>query len=114
MIPSFTRSAPPPDPFNGTVVILAPGSTVTPQSDEYRTRAGMDDLLKAVYHADTDMTAGNTTWNEAFATENVFDSPNPGLVKIGRNMVAGKSGIETVWFDDREAYIAYAPVTSMK
>ena len=224
-IPSFSRIAPPPDPFNGTVAILAPGSTVSSQSEEYRTLAGMDDLLMAVYHADSDMTsiyiatdsgimrtypwnghtepdydprtrdwfteaktspsvvwsepyvdaaghglivtssravqtkygiwviasditidtikreimslsldgtgyavlmdsrgniisrpglsAGNTTWDEAFANENVFDSPNPALVKIGRKMVAGQSGVESIWLEDREVYVAYAPVSSL-
>lgn len=56
-IPSFTSDSRPDDPFSGTVTTLAPGSTVTPLSDEYRTLAGMDDLLKAMYHADTDLTS---------------------------------------------------------
>ncbi|PKL57520.1 MAG: hypothetical protein CVV34_07070, partial [Methanomicrobiales archaeon HGW-Methanomicrobiales-5] len=54
--PSFTINTPPNDPFSGTVVIIVPGSTATPQSDEYRTLAGMDDLLKAMYVADGDLT----------------------------------------------------------
>jgi len=223
--PSFTRIAHPADPFNSTVVIIAPGSTQTPQSDEYRTLTGMDDLLKAVYRADQDMTgisiatdsgimrtypwnnrtgpdydprvrdwfthakksssvvwsepyvdaaghglivtssravqtkygtwviasditidtinqkilnlmldgtgyavlmdnkgnvisrpglsAGNTTWDEVFVTENVFDNPDMELVTIGRNMVAGMSGTGPVWFNGQEVYIAYAPVRSM-
>lgn len=225
VISSFTRNSPPPDPFSGTVTILAPGSTSTPQSDEYRTLAGMDDLLKATYLADVELTgiyvatdsgimrtypwngltepdydprvrdwftraktssghvwsepyvdaaghglivtcsravptkygtwviasdvttdtinqnilgltldgsgyavlvdsrgnvisrpglsAGNTTWNEAFTTENVFDNPNPELANTGRKMVAGKSGIDHVWFDNKEFYIAYSPVKSL-
>ena len=225
VIPSFARNTPPPDPFSGTAVTLAPKSAVSPESDEYRTLAGMDDLLMAVYHADKDLTgiyiatdsgimrtypwnsqtgpefdprvrdwftraktssrpvwsepyvdaagnglvvtcshavptkygtwviasdvtidtinqkilnltlggsgyavlmdnrgnvisrpgltAGNITWNEAFVTENVFDNPNPELVKTGSMMVAGMSGIDHVWFENREIYIAYAPVTSL-
>jgi sigma-B regulation protein RsbU (phosphoserine phosphatase) len=224
-IPSYTRNAPPNDPFRGTVVILAPGSTATSQSDEYRTLAGMDVLLMAMYRADTELTgvyvatdsgimrtypwngktepdydprvrdwftrakntsghtwsepyvdaaghglivtcsravptkygtwviasdvttdtinqnilgltldgsgyavlmdsrgnvisrpglsAGNTTWNEAFTTDNVFDSPNPQLVETGRKMVAGMSGIDHVWIDNKEIYIAYAPVKTL-
>ncbi|MDO8871843.1 MAG: SpoIIE family protein phosphatase [Methanoregula sp.] len=225
IIPSFPRDTPPPDPFSGTVAIFAPGSTSTPQSDEYRTLAGMDDLLMAVNNADAELTgvyvatdsgimrmypwddqnppdydprvrdwfinaktssgyvwsgpyvdasgnglivtcsravptkygtwviatdvttdtinqnilgltldgsgyavlvdsrgnvisrpglsAGNTTWNEAFTTENLFDNPNPGLVETGRKMVAGKSGIDHVRVDNEEIYIAYAPVKSL-
>ncbi|PKL68382.1 MAG: serine/threonine protein phosphatase [Methanomicrobiales archaeon HGW-Methanomicrobiales-1] len=223
-VPSFTTSASPRDPFNSTVILLAPGSTAIPPSDEYRTLAGMDDLLMAVQHADTDMasvyvatdsgilrsnpwctfepgydprdrdwftrakssssvawskpyvdasgnglmitgshavptkygtwviasditietikqeilnlalrgtgyallidnegnvisspnqTAGNTTWDEAFASHNIFDSSDPDLVKTGRNMVAGKTGMEHIWIDGQETYIAYAPVPSM-
>ncbi len=225
IIPSFTRNSPPNDPFRGTVVLLAPGSTATSQSDEYRTLAGMDDLLMAMYRADTELTgiyvatdsgimrtypwngktepdydprvrdwfiraknasgpvwsepyvdaaghglivtcsrsvptkygtwviatdvttdtinqnilgltldgsgyavlmdsggnvisrpglsAGNTTWNEAFATDNVFESTNPQLVETGRKMVAGMSGIDHVRIDNSEIYIAYAPVKTL-
>ena len=225
LIPSFTRNSAINDPFSGTVIILAPGSTATPQSDEYRTLAGMDDLLKGMYVADVELnstyiatdsgimrmypwnnkiepdydprvrdwfthakntpdivwsepyvdasgsglivtcsravptkygtwviasdvttntinqnvlnltlggsgyailvdregkvisrpglSAGNATWNEAFTTENVFDNPNPELVKIGRKMVAGESGVDHAWIDNKEIYIAYAPVKSL-
>jgi len=225
VIPSFTSNSPPNDPMNATIVILAPGSSATPQSDEYRTLAGMDDQLKAMYVADAELSstyvatdsgimriypwnnqnpvdydprvrdwfinakkspgnvwsgpyvdssggglvvtcshavptkygtwviasdvttntinqnilnltldgsgyailvdsngkmisrpglsAGDTTWNEAFTTENVFDNPNPALVKIGQKMVAGESGVDHVWFDNNEIYVAYAPVKSL-
>ena len=229
LTPSFTRNSPPPNPLSGPVVFLAPGSTSTPQSDEYRTLAGMDDLLKAMKVADTDLkatyiatdsgiirmypwtnqheaiydprirpwfinakkssghvwsgpyvgatdssvmftcsraiptkygtwvvasdvtvdtintnigslmldssgyavlvdsegnvisspnlSAGNTKWNEAFPTKNVFNNSNPEMVKIGRKMVAGESGIDHFWVDDEvykgDIYIAYAPVKSL-
>ena len=229
LIPSFTRNSTINDPLSGTVIILAPGSTATPQSDEYRTLAGMDDLLKAMKVADTDLkatyiatdsgilrmypwtskheaiydprirpwfinakkssgpvwsgpyvgatdysllftcsraiptkygtwvvasdvsadtintnigslmldssgyavlvdsegnvisspnlSAGNTKWNEAFPTKNVFNNSNPEMVKIGRKMVAGESGIDHFWVDDEghkgDIYIAYAPVKSL-
>jgi phosphoserine phosphatase RsbU/P len=223
-VPSFTTSASPRDPLNSMVVLLAPGSTATPPSDEYRTLAGMDDLLMAVQHEDMDMTsvyiatdsgimrsnpwntfepgydprvrdwftrakssssvvwskpyvdasgnglmitgshavptkygawviasditietikqeilnlalrgtgyallidsegnvisspnqtAGNTSWDEAFAPNNIFDSSDPDLVKTGRNMVAGKTGMEHIRINGQEIYIAYAPVRSM-
>jgi sigma-B regulation protein RsbU (phosphoserine phosphatase) len=227
--PSFTRNNSPQNPLSGTVVLIAPGSTATPQSDEYRTLAGMNDLLKAMKDADTDLkatyiatdsgilrmypwtnkheatydprirtwfvnakktsgtvwsgpyvgatdssvmftcsraiptkygtwvvasdvtvetinknfdslmldssgyavlvdsegnvissphlSAGNTKWNEAFPTKNIFNNYNPEMVKIGRKMVAGESGIDHFWIDDEvykgEIYIAYAPVKSL-
>ncbi|MDO9033820.1 MAG: SpoIIE family protein phosphatase [Methanoregula sp.] len=227
--PSFTINNQPPNPLSGTVVFLAPGSTATPQSDEYRTLAGMDDLLKAMKDADTDLkatyiatdsgiirmypwtsqheaiydprirlwftnakkssghvwsgpyvgatdksvmftcsraiptkygtwvvasdvtvdtinanfenlmldsngyavmvdsegnvitspdlTAGNTKWYEAFQTKNIFNNSNPEMVKIGRKMVDGESGIAHFWIDDDvykgKIYIAYAPVKSL-
>jgi sigma-B regulation protein RsbU (phosphoserine phosphatase) len=223
--PSYTRNSPPSDPFAGTLVELAPGSKVTPDSDEYRSLAGMDDLLKAVFHADDDLvsvyiatdsgilrsypgvsytapeydprtrewftraktsdhlvwsgpyvdasnnglimtcsqevptrygswvvasdvtiayinqnilnltlagngyavllddegniisrpglTAGDTRWNEAFRSDNALASDNLGLVAVGKNMTAGKKGIEKVLFNGSEVYIAYAPVRSL-
>jgi phosphoserine phosphatase RsbU/P len=54
-ISSFSRSAPPPDARDGTFAFLAPNTTTTQESEEFRTLAGMDDLLKAVLIADTDM-----------------------------------------------------------
>ncbi|MFA4850729.1 MAG: SpoIIE family protein phosphatase, partial [Methanoregula sp.] len=59
------------------------------------------------------LSAGDTSWNEAFTTENVFDNPNPGLVAIGRKMVAGQSGVDHAWVDNNEIYVAYAPVKSL-
>ncbi|MCX6684266.1 MAG: SpoIIE family protein phosphatase [Methanoregula sp.] len=53
--PSYTRNSPPANPFTGTLVELAPGSVAITGSDEYRSLAGMDDLLKAVLHADDDL-----------------------------------------------------------
>jgi sigma-B regulation protein RsbU (phosphoserine phosphatase) len=223
--PSYTRNSPPANPFTGTLVELAPGSTATPVSAEYRSLAGMDDLLKAVFHADDDLvsvyvatdsgilrsypgvsytapeydprtrewftraktsdhavwsgpyvdasgnglimtcsqavqtpygswviasdvtiedinrnilnltlagngyavllddkgnvisrpglSAGDTRWNEAFTSDNAFLSDNPGLVAVGMNMTAGKTGIEKVLFNGSEVYIAYAPVRSL-
>ena len=59
------------------------------------------------------LSAGNATWNEVFTTENVFDNPNPELVNIGRKMVAGEAGVDHVWSDNKEIYVAYAPVKSL-
>ena len=229
LIPSFTRNATINDPLSGTVILLAPGSTATTQSEEYITLAGMDDLLTAMKVADTDLkatyiatdsgilrmypwtgeheaiydprirvwfinakkssghvwsgpyvgatdsstmvtcsraiptkygtwvvasdvttdtinknigslmldssgyavlvdsegnvisspnlSAGKTKWNEAFPTKNVFNNSNPEMVKIGRKMVAGESGINHFWADngvyEGDIYIAYAPVKSL-
>ncbi len=59
------------------------------------------------------LSAGETRWNQPFAAENVFSSNNPALVAVGRNMTAGKTGIEAVVFDGEEVYVAYAPVRSL-
>ena len=55
-IHTYLRTDRPPDPFAATVVSYAPGSTETPASDEGRILAGMDDMLRAVYQTDEDMT----------------------------------------------------------
>jgi phosphoserine phosphatase RsbU/P len=54
---SYTRKNPPPDPYAGTVVILAPGASATENSEEYHALSGMDDSLMAVYQADGDLAA---------------------------------------------------------
>jgi sigma-B regulation protein RsbU (phosphoserine phosphatase) len=225
LTPSYTKNTPPSDPFDGTLIELAPGSNATPGSDEYRTLAGMDDLLKAVFYADADLmsvyiatdsgilrsypgndytapgydprtrewftragtsehaiwsgpyvdasgnglimtcsqeiptqygswvvasdvtidtinqnilnltlagngyavllddkgniisrpglSAGDIRWNEAFRSDNALSGDNPGLVAVGMNMTAGKSGIGKVMFNGSEVYIAYAPVRSL-
>jgi sigma-B regulation protein RsbU (phosphoserine phosphatase) len=225
LTPSYTKNSPPPDPFAGTLAELAPGSNATPDSVEYRSLAGMDDQLNAVFHSDEDLvsvyvatdsgilrsypgnvntapgydprtrewftraktsdhavwtgpyvdaagnglimtcsqaiptpygswvvasdvtidtinqnilsltlagngyavllddkgnvisrpglSAGDIRWNEAFRSDNAFLSDNPGLVAVGMNMTAGKSGIEKVLFNGSEVYIAYAPVRSL-
>jgi len=225
LTPSYTKNSPPRDPSAGMLVELAPGSNAMTSSDEYRSLAGMDDLIRAVYHTDEDLvsvyiatdsgifrsypgnsstapgydprtrvwftgaktadhavwsgpyvdaagnglvmtcsqaiptpygswviasdvtiadinrnilnltlagdgyavllddrgniisrpglSAGDIRWNEAFRSENAFFSDNPGLVAVGRNMTAGKSGIGKVLFNGSEVYIAYAPVRSL-
>lgn len=56
-IPSYPASAPPANPLDGTVVLLAPGVTISPDSEEYRALAGMDDLIAAVYRSDGNLTS---------------------------------------------------------
>lgn len=60
-----------------------------------------------------DMSSGNYSWKQPFPQENVFSSPDPALVAVGRNMTAGKTGVERVWFGGQESFVAYAPVTSV-
>jgi phosphoserine phosphatase RsbU/P len=55
-IPSYPPTVHPPDPFAGTLLEFAPGSNATPASEEVRLLAGMDDMLRAVYVTDEDMT----------------------------------------------------------
>jgi sigma-B regulation protein RsbU (phosphoserine phosphatase) len=56
-IPALPSSFLPDNPFNATLVEFAPGSTLTPSSEEVRTLSGMDDMLRAVYATDEDMTS---------------------------------------------------------
>jgi phosphoserine phosphatase RsbU/P len=225
---SRTRSYPPghlpADPLAGTVVLLAPNVTISPDSEEYRALAGMDDLLVSTYVADHDnvavyiasdsgmmrtypaeapgdpsyeprtrpwfvaarasdgpvwsepyvdasshglivtcsrqvttkygvwvvasdvtvdqlnnytsmtlggkgyavlldqngkvisrpgLSANGTRWDQPFPTENAFESPNPDLATIARNMTSGRTGLERVRFNGTENIVAYAPVSSM-
>lgn len=59
------------------------------------------------------LNAGTTTWDKPFAGENAFLMPDPWLFAVAKNMTAGKTGIDRVWFAQNETYVAYAPVTSM-
>ena len=56
------------------------------------------------------LSAGNASWDEPFNNENVFQSPDPALVAVGKNMTAGKTGVELVRFGNEDTYVAYAPV----
>ncbi|MDD1689901.1 MAG: SpoIIE family protein phosphatase [Methanoregula sp.] len=59
------------------------------------------------------LSAGNLSWDQPFSQENIFESSNPALLSLGKNMTAGKTGVERVWFGRREVFVAYAPVRSM-
>jgi len=51
------RETPPADPADASVIFLAPGAGTTTGSEEYRTLAGMSDLLRAVHDADANLTS---------------------------------------------------------
>jgi sigma-B regulation protein RsbU (phosphoserine phosphatase) len=55
--PTYMENNPPSDPLSGAVLVVAPGATATPGSEEARTLAGLADALKAVYTSDNDMTS---------------------------------------------------------
>lgn len=59
------------------------------------------------------LSANGTRWDEIFTQDNAFLSNNPSLMGVAANMTAGKSGIERVWFNGSETYVAYAPVSSL-
>jgi sigma-B regulation protein RsbU (phosphoserine phosphatase) len=59
------------------------------------------------------LSANGTQWNEEFTPDDAFSSNNPALMAVAANMTAGKSGVERVWFNNSESYVAYAPVSSM-
>jgi sigma-B regulation protein RsbU (phosphoserine phosphatase) len=58
------------------------------------------------------LSAGNSSPDEPFVQENVFSGSDPALIAVGRNMTAGKTGVEEVRFNGRDSYVAYAPVVS--
>jgi len=227
LVPVYPEDNPPADPDSGALLIFAPTATVTPDSPEAKTLAGLAGALKAVYQSDSDMTsiyiatdsgmmlmypgngtlpkkfdprtrswytqavaqdtrvwsdlpyvdagengltmtcsqavtspayghwvigadistrtideniigptfggkgyavllnrngsvisrpgmsAGNVRWNEPFSGENAFGTSDPGLAALAANMTAGRSGIGKVRFNEKEVYVAYAPVSSM-
>ncbi|OPX65303.1 MULTISPECIES: SpoIIE family protein phosphatase [unclassified Methanoregula] len=59
------------------------------------------------------LSAGDRRWDESFVTEDLLESNNTGLVRVAREMTAGKTGIERVQFEDGDRFIAYAPVPSV-
>ena len=58
------------------------------------------------------MSVENSFPGQPFVQENVFSASDPGLAALGRNMTAGKTGVERVRFGGRDTFVAYAPVTS--
>ncbi len=59
------------------------------------------------------LSAGDRRWDESFVTENLLESNNPELVAAAREMIAGKTGIGRVSFEDGDRFVAYAPVKSV-
>jgi len=59
------------------------------------------------------MSAGNVKWDEPFGKKNAFSGADPALSAVVTNMTGGKTGIDKVWFNGTETYVAYAPVSSM-
>ena len=59
------------------------------------------------------MSAGNVKWDEPFGKQNAFSGADPALSAVVTNMTGGKTGIDKVWFNGTETYVAYAPVSSM-
>jgi sigma-B regulation protein RsbU (phosphoserine phosphatase) len=59
------------------------------------------------------MNAGDIPSDQPFPAENIFETGDPTLVALGRNMTAGRTGVETVQFGGRESYVAYAPVPAL-
>jgi len=60
-----------------------------------------------------DLSAGNLSWQQEYRKENVFRDPDPQIRAIGRNMTAGRTGVEMASFNGTPKFIAYAPVPSL-
>lgn len=56
-IASYGQGMVPADPKNAMLVNITPGSRATSDDGEYQALAGIDDMLAAVYHADTNMSS---------------------------------------------------------
>jgi phosphoserine phosphatase RsbU/P len=59
------------------------------------------------------LSANGTRWDEEFKPDDIYSTDNPALAGVAADMTAGKSGIERVWFNNTEVYVAYAPVPSL-
>ncbi|MDD1685860.1 SpoIIE family protein phosphatase [Methanoregula sp.] len=57
IIHAYDSNNPPGDPFAATLYYLAPGITISPDSEEFRRPAGMDDLLKGTFDADGNLSS---------------------------------------------------------
>jgi sigma-B regulation protein RsbU (phosphoserine phosphatase) len=51
--------------------------------------------------------------DKPFSPGNVFDSGDPALIAVGKNMTSGKTGVEKLRFGNQESFVAYAPVKSL-
>jgi sigma-B regulation protein RsbU (phosphoserine phosphatase) len=56
VIPAYSLTDRPREPYAATLVVSALGTTVTPASEEGQRLSGMDDMLRELYKTDEDMT----------------------------------------------------------
>lgn len=59
------------------------------------------------------LSSGDMRWDESFVTENLLQSSNQDLVRVARDMTAGKEGVATVRFEGGDRFIAFAPVKNV-
>ncbi len=53
------------------------------------------------------MQKGDARWDETYNTTNLLSTSNPGFNNIVKNMVAGRSDVETYHTEEGEKYVAY-------
>lgn len=56
------------------------------------------------------LSAQDRLWDESFTTENLLDAPNRELRAVAQKMVRGEDGISRISLEERDVFIAYAPV----
>lgn len=76
LIPSQTPDTPPADPMEATLSYFLPTGTATADSEEFRRSAGMDDLLRGAYVADTNFTSVYLATDSGILRAYPWESPN--------------------------------------
>jgi two-component system sensor histidine kinase/response regulator len=57
-----------------------------------------------------DMNAGTLAWNQPFSGENLLESPDSKLRTVVERMVRGEQGIERLFYQQDNVYLAFAPI----
>jgi two-component system, sensor histidine kinase and response regulator len=58
------------------------------------------------------MTAGGAKWNEPFDSENLVESADPHVREVASRMTSRSSGVERLFFEGGDVFLAYAPIAT--
>ena len=59
-----------------------------------------------------DLAVGTLSWNQPFSGENLLDSNDPKLHAVVEQMIAHQHGVDRLFYQGGNVYLAYAPITS--
>ncbi|MFL5803064.1 MAG: cache domain-containing protein [Roseiflexaceae bacterium] len=59
-----------------------------------------------------DLQVGQLTWNQPFSGENLLQTNDPRLHAVVEHMIHGQQGIERLFYQGGNVYLAYAPITN--